>query len=543
MTVTVGQVYCDITIDPATTELVFPDDAKGPIKPGSLDHLKQLCVIVWGKNMTDLISPGTIPGGIWLVLHSTYKHSLDESKLESCVKVSMHASNYEYAPTDRCFRLWGESTSEFPENMVRCEDTHRHSRIPTLICDIEKCEFFLNTPIIKSPKTAYADQVTVGAILNDPETQNDANEGAKQHRINQSFFDLCLTSDSDAVKAYLEVNQIYILISYRHNACLKMFIKARDLDMCKLFHDKLGPIDPIYLQTQIKQASMGDLVFCLDLAEVLGITPITSERKYRTILHQVCGSGSGLELAKRVYNLWPTPNPFVAVAGSCLSWDTEVFDYFLELINPSTRFCGLTDRATIMISAVGSGNVNALHRIVTCTSLNWVALSEIINTDTDENAFTNMIKSAASQKTTAMIDALIQEISDSSSFFTFNNLNRQAARLQTRPGLFTFDYKHKPVPKQTGTFWSQYANAVELLCRNNHINAIKFFVQVMQPTPDQIMRFINSASSDEAVKAIMDSIGPVMTPNTALDLAKACTSVTARKHLIAHYKSLADQLD
>ena len=527
MTVTVGQTYCNITIDPDVTQLVFPDDAEGSVKPGSLDHLTQLEVIVWGKNMTDLISPGTIPGGVWLVLHSTYKHSLDESKLESCVKVSMHASNYEYAPTDRCFRLWGESTSEFPENMVRCEATHRHSRTPTLTDDIEKHGFFLNTPIIKSPKTVYTDQVTISAISDDPEPHTDVDEGAKQHRINQSFFDLCLTSDSNTVKAYLDANQAYILISYRHNACLRMFIEARDLDMCKLFHDRLGPIDPVYLQTQIKRAaSMDDLAFCLDLAEAVGITPITSERKYRTILHQVCGSGSGLELAKRVYNLWPTPNPFVAVAGSCLSWDTKILDYFLELNKPSARSCritcNLTDKATIMISAVGSGNVNAFRRIAAYADLDWFELSWIINTDTDDNALVNIIKSAASQKTGTMIDALIQYLSESVFHFTFENLNRQA-----RPC----------------AFWLQYANAVELLCRNNHVNVIKFFVTVMRPTPNQIMRFINSAASEEAIKAIIDSVGPVMTPNTALDLAKACPSPIAREHLIAYYKSLADQLD
>lgn len=534
----------DITVDPDTIKLVFPDTAQGSIKPGSLDHLTKLEVIIWGKNMTGLIEPDTIPDDCWLVLRESYKHLVDLSELKPGVRVYTHALNYSTAPTDRCFRLWGMKVSQFIVGSVQCMVDHDHTNLSSSDMNAELCtkgEFIHTCAVTKVPVVLKSEAVS------EPVPEESIEE--TQTRINEELLELSQKGDLATISAFIDANQTYLRIRYRDFAVLRTFIERHDLDLCKLICSKLGTIGASHLQRWIKQGIRRDeragdrraddtesvitlegvrtstFSFLLDLAEALEIKPIVSLAKYCTFLYNVCCSDADLEVCKRVYGLWPTPDPFRGFGGSCYSWNNEKIDYFLPLCkkyaSPSNG-----QKTTALMNAVYSGNLYAFRGLASNLDIDWRSTMGARPKGQSENTLVAIIRSSVREETGTLTRELIEYLSRPAYGFTRANIDACA----------------------NSDFWSQYTEAVEMVCESGRTDAIRFFMARSlsgQPKVDIVRTasFIKAASSEDAVKAIIETAAHTLALEATLDLAKSIESPFARKHIASYYKSLASQLE
>ena len=514
MTVTVGPTYLDISVDPDTTKLVFPDEACGSIRPGSLNHLTKLETIVWGNNMTDLIEPGTVPNGVSLVLRESYGHPVDLSKLGSDVSVFINVLNYDRAPTDRCFNMWGSINEILASNKTACTANHCHKTMFPLsvLNDIKwGCCSHALTKIPKSEPALVS--------KTEPVLKPEESIGEMQIRINNELLELSRYTDLSTISAFIQTNRAYLLASYREFAVMRRFIERQDLDLCKLIHTELGPVYAFHLQQWIKQGvQTTNLSFFLDLAEALGIRPVATQAKYHTVLYQACSSSTDLELAVRVYGLWPTPDPFQAFAGSCHSWNSEKINYFVQLCKgckPSEA-----QHSIILYNAISSGNLYAFRSLVSNIAIDWRSAVYMRMKGMKENTLVMIIKNSTHDKTGALTKELVECLSKPSEGFTRKNITTFA----------------------DSNFWEQYSEAVAMVCQSGHNDAIRFFMERAEIDSKQAKLYLKAASSEEAIKAILETVAPILTLEQILELAKSIESPAAREHIAAYYKSLADQI-
>ena len=473
MSVTVGPTYCEVTIDPSVAKLIFPDTVCGSIRPGSLDHLSKLKTIVWGINMTDLIEPGTIPDAVTLVLRSEYRHQVDTSKLGLRVRVWIHGSNYQYAPTDRCFRVWADRLQMFPVGRkITCTHKYQHPRIPLMDSN------WASDMGVKRFLDFSGSYVTASDVPHQPHLEE------TQATLNQEFVDLSHKSPFSKISKFIDANLPYLRLGYQDYAVLKTFIERHDLELCVLLHTKLGPIHATVLQSLLESlASTDQLEFVLDFADAIKVCPIIADNKYLDILYKVCSSDAKLDVAKRVYNMWSTPNPYKAFAASCTSWNEEKIDYFLEICE-QLKTPNSVDISTAVSGVVCSGNLYAFNRMLSVFVIDWTVMINTYNTSIGENCLIGVIAAAASERTGMMVTEMIKQLSISACAFTKENIDMH---------------------KLDCTFWDQYASIMPVICRSDHINAIQFFLPVMKPTREQLEQFIKKAGpiSVAAVEAII----------------------------------------
>lgn len=104
-------VCSEVRINSDVIDLVFSNEVVGSVRPGSLDHFKDLRTIRWGECMTEIIKPGTIPKQCTaLLLPASYKHPFSTSEFHPGLWVYIHVSNLKYAPSDsRPFNVWSET--------------------------------------------------------------------------------------------------------------------------------------------------------------------------------------------------------------------------------------------------------------------------------------------------------------------------------------------------------------------------------------------------------------------------------------------------
>ena len=547
MTVSVGPTYSDITVDPNTVKLIFPDEACGSIRPGSLDHLTKLEIIIWGRNMMGLIEPGTIPDGVWLVLRESYKHSIDLSELKPGVRIYTHALNYSQAPTDRCFRILGERISMFPNSSVRCRLTHDHTLLPPADLDRDlgaKGESIYTFAITKVPVVAATAPESVSEAESELESELESKPEIEQvlqpaseleqasepetdisiediqDQVNKELYELSQYPDKSTITKFINANQSNIKIAYRRYAVMKKFIQLEDMDLCRLLYSTTGPIEPFTLRMMIEEAAVTQsLNFMLDFADELGIEHVVPER-YATYMFNACSNNQDLELAKRVYGAWKNPDPFKALSGACYSWNREMIDYFLELC---LQFPSPTNlqKASLFRFIVASGNMYAFRKVRQTLTLGWDGLIHTRSTEYDKALLIVVIQNSLNDKSAIMITELIDYLSKSSLAFSQENLNASTH----------------------SNFWKDYADMVELMCKLNHTEAIRFFAAAFKPSNEQIKLFTHAASSEDAIKAIIETTCKGMAHQTILDFARDSDSITVRKCFVAFYRSLADELD
>ena len=539
MTVTVGPTYLDITVDADTVNLVFPDEAQGSIRPGSLNHLTKLEIIVWGKNMIDLIEPGTIPNGVYLVLREEYKHSVDLSKLEPGIYVYTHAFNCDTAPTDRCFTIWGNFKDVQTVEPDLCKLDHEHGNMPSARSIFNgdmgmrnilwSCSYpATKVPVVVSlePESTLVPELEstlVPELESTPEPEPELEESIedRQTRVSNEFIKLCQEADFATISAYITANKEHLDTGYRELAVLRKFTERRDMDLCKLVHKEIRPTRAVCVQSLIKQnARTAALAFVLDLAEELKISPFTSLVNYRAFLSKVCISDASLELAKRAYNLWATPDPFYALGGACYSHNREKIDYFFGLCKEAVNAIA-SQKVTAFNRTAGSANLYAFGRLVRELDIDLVTILTVSTTGTQENTLVYNINNCSRDTTGATLEILMQYLTKA----------------------HKHEFTRETINLYTGSeFWKQYAEAIVTLCKDGHAGAVSFFMKRMIVDTKQVKTFIEAASSDEVVKSIIETAAPSLTLDSATDLIKSIENPTRREHVIAYYKSVFDQL-
>lgn len=480
MTVTVGPTYCDLTIDPSVTKLIFPDEIEDPIRPGSLDHLTQLQTIIWGRNMMGMIEPGVIPDGVLLVLKENYKYPIDASKLGPNVIVCTYAGNSRNGPHDRCFKVWSDDGTIPLPPICKCGRSHSDTRVDRTDIDTEYA-YIHTLGFTWMSKTRY----------DDDESEEDE-ESESEDSINQGLYDECMNGDWILIMDYIEEHHKSLQLSYNSYALLRKLIKGGKFELCGLLSERLGPIDAHALQTLIEWAPNSRVFWSLlDLVDMLGLKMFETRKQYKRLVKRVCRSKLSLFFAERVYGMWPEPCPYSAFAASCYSWDNEKINYFLKRCDPSAIH---TTKATVMMDVINSGNLYAYKHAMAAFDIHWLHIANACIHETDILLF-QIIKACAEEKTETMLAELIRHMSEPYQNFTID----QITYCGMLPG-----------------FWDQCTDAVVSICKHGHVDAVRFFLGWMGPLkPEQTKLFIEATSSE----AVTSTIKPTaLISNIALDL-------------------------
>ena len=384
------------------------------------------------------------------------------------------------------------------------------------------------TEVVPEPVTEVVSETKiepVTEVVSEPVSEPVPEEDIQDvlDRVNQEFLELSREADLATISNYIDANHIHIWFNYKDFSVMRRFIERRDLDLCKLVHTKLGPVRASSLQTWIKQnARTTALDFLLDLADALGIKPIASWVDYHTILYKACSADTGLELADRVYRLWSTANPFQAFGGSCISRNRDKIDYFLDLCvqynKPSDE-----QQATALMCAVASGSLYAFRALISNINIDWLSTLRIPAKGMDahtRNTLNIIIKNCATEKTGTLIKEFVEYLSKQTPEFTRENIDTNAF----------------------SGFWNHYAIIIKMVCKHGHADAVRFFLKVAKVSFREIKLFIEEASSEEVIRAIFETAAPILTLESASDLAMSIEVPAARKHIAAYYQFLANQL-
>ena len=532
MTVEVGSTYCDITIDPSVVELIFPPDIYGTIRPGSLDGLK-LAYVIWGEFMGE-IETGTIPDGIALVLRSSYKYPLDRAQLGSTVKVFIHESCSEFAPTDRTFAVWSDDVITLKPNIETCSN----STTAFMIVD-ERMVRYINFLRIKSVtdvlSTQDSDAVTA-SLPTDPMTAADplptdptdavtaadplpTDPIAAAEVANSTLLKLCQEPDQCVIEAYIKANRKYLCPNYRNFACLRELIKTRDLVVCMSLINALGPVPQEYIQNLIGHYAYTDHIeFVLDLAEGLGITAGASLKDRDDMLFYVSSRGADLELVKRVHNLNPEPAPVLALRASFYGWNRTVIDHYVSVCKDMTvtRVCMLE----VFGHATKSCNPYALKQVFDLFAISWRDLNSATYTSTYKNVLDEAIRDCASDLTGLMLELLIGYLNRDGDF-----------------GELCLD------PVISSETRAEYMEAVILMCKSGQTNAAGLLVSRLTISKEQVYDLVTAASTIEAVGVIAGHLVPQLKWDTIEYLTTRDDQPLVRKLLAAYYRFMAAKYD
>ena len=522
MTATADPIYSDITINPSVYTLTFPDTAQGSIKPGSLNRIKAF-TIVWVKNMTDLIEPGVIPNNVLLVLPETYLHPIDLSQLGPATRVCLYSANNKLGPTDRCFKLW--SKYEARTDTPVCLLDHNHCGT-----SLKGADLGLPYVYVFAQSFTWIPQVTDSAPV-EPLKLTDLEQ--VQDQANQDLREICVEGDYEAVTNYINANHQYLQLGYGDYMVLKELIECKEHTLCKLLHERLGPIDASVLRRLAGEVAHTEILeSVLDLASSLELNLVETEEQYVKLLRRVCSSQQTLDLSKRVYELWSISFPASAFVASCYSWDREKIDYFEGLLwSQSSVFdpackgacCRDISRVSIMLDVIRSGNTYAFRRLMSSCDITRAPLSNMHIKGTDQYILFEAIKACSEEKTGTMITDLIRCISRSAIISIVGSITGYGT---------------------TENFWEQCVEAVRSVCKQGNAEAIEFFMDWLRPyDPDHIKLFLQAAPSELAIRTIIQGAGLPVMHEVARDLAESGTTPMIYACLIGYYRTLANTLD
>ena len=566
MTVQVGNAYCDVTIDPSTKELVFPDDVSGSIRPGSL-NLPSLELIIWGTNMTDLIEPGVIPDGVTVILRPSYKHRLDDSQLGPNVTVWVHASNLDLAPTDRCFKCWtGNGTVEegYGREVPQCTLSHNHTilRSPraqgigfdsyTVVNDASivpakpESEFVIlsmtESVTDTNPEVSAPTEIDDSMQSNPAPTETDDGEQTMtlevqaptetptepcvvdhfttQVEANTRLIELCReTSDWPTIEYFINANLKYLEIVYGDYLCFRELLKYHDLTLSQAFVQALGPIPPDHFRNLIKRSvSQGHLDFMLELAESMGIKAVTTPADCITLLFKAFRAGSTLDLVKRLYAITPTTDVAVAtLRGSFYQVDRTITDYFFELCEQAKE--DITSKfPEILYHACESKSMYALNRLLTNFKVDWATCVKRTTRNTSVNVLTTVMNICASEQTGTMIGLLADYFRASGDF--------GQSRIRSEVGHLIC----------MNTLRQEYCDAIMTMCRNDHTAAAVFFASKYRFSSVEIIDVLRATVSDATTDALIAVYLPLTKPSALMYLTANDTVPQVRKFLAAYYR-------